>query len=126
MHMTEVKKILLVEDDEINAKLVRDFLKFKGYEVANVSNGHDVLPKTQEYKPDLILMDIQLFGMSGIEATKQLRQYPELKKIPIFVISAFSKARISLELPAEFYEEYIEKPIVFSEFIKLVENYLNT
>lgn len=124
--MTEVKKILLVEDDEINAKLIKDFLKFKGYEVVNVINGRDVLPKTQEYKPDLILMDIQLFGISGIDATKQVRQFPELSKIPIFIISAFSKARIIQDLPPEYFEEYIEKPIVFREFIKLVENYLNT
>lgn len=124
--MTETKKILLVEDDEINIKLVRDFLKFKGYDVANVINGHDVVSKTKEYKPDLILMDIQLFGMSGIEATKQLRQLPEFTQVPIFIMSAFSKARVVQDLPESMFEEYIEKPIVFSEFITLLQNYLNT
>jgi two-component system cell cycle response regulator DivK len=124
--MTDTKKILLVEDNEINAKLIKDFLKFKGFDVLNINNGREVLAVANKYKPDLILMDVQLFGMSGIEATKELRKLDEFKKTPIFVISAFSKTRVLQELPQEYFEEYIEKPIVFSEFITLVENYLNT
>jgi two-component system, cell cycle response regulator DivK len=120
------KKIMLVEDNEVNAKMVRDFLQFKGYEVITISNGLEVLPSALKEKPNLILMDIQLFGISGIEAIKLLKQNDETKKTPIFIMSAFSKESVSGQLPVGQYEEYIEKPIIFSDFIKLVNQYLDT
>ena len=124
MHEMGSQKILLVEDNEVNAKLIKDFLKFRGFNVSVVSNGLDVMPTALEFKPNLVLMDIQLFGISGAEATKQLRHNDETKDIPIFIISAFSRSKIIDELPEKYFNEYIEKPIVFQEFMDLVHSYI--
>lgn len=122
--MTEKYKILLVEDDVINAKLVKDFLVYKGYELFLVNNGLEVMNKIELHKPDLVLMDIQIFGQSGVDCAKQVRAKEEFKDLPIFAVSAFSKEKILEEEEMLLFDEYIEKPIVFSEFIQLLQAYL--
>lgn len=122
--MLEKYKILIVEDDPINAKLIKDFLVYKGYEIFHTKNGMEVLSKAQLHKPDLILMDIQIFGQSGIECAQELRKNAQLMKIPIFAVSAFSKEKILSQEEANLFDEYIEKPIVFSEFIQLLQAHL--
>ena len=100
--MTEKYKILLVEDDVINAKLIKDFLIYKGYELFHVNNGFEVVNKIKQYKPDLVLMDIQIFGQSGVDCTREVREIEEFKKLPIFAVSAFSKEKILKERTGRF------------------------
>ena len=122
--MTEKYKILLVEDDVINAKLIKDFLIYKGYELFHVNNGFEVVNKIKQYKPDLVLMDIQIFGQSGVDCTREVREIEEFKKLPIFAVSAFSKEKILKEDEIPLFDEYVEKPIVISDFIQLIQAYL--
>jgi len=124
MHIT--KKILLVEDDPIGAKMVRDFLLFKQYQVVLVNNGNDVIPTIIKEKPDLILMDIQISGISGIEVTEMIKKDKCFKKIPLFIVSAYSKERILSDLNKECFDEIVEKPIIFKDFLSLIAKYLNT
>lgn len=118
------KKILVVEDNEVNAKMIKDFLKFKGYDIYHVSNGNEVFAKVMEIMPDLILLDIQIFGISGIEVAKLLKADERCKKVPIFMLSAFSKDNFSEHDMTGLYEEYVEKPIVFSALTLLISDYL--
>jgi two-component system cell cycle response regulator DivK len=114
-------KIVLVEDNEINAKLIRDLLKFKGYEVVVVISGLDARGVVEQEQPDLILMDIQLFGTSGVEAAKEIKGDKNLKHIPIIAVSAFSKEKLEEKNLSSYFLEYIEKPIEFSTFIQTIE-----
>lgn len=124
--MPHKKKILLVEDDQISAKMVQNFLAIKDYDVLIVSNGHEVIPAIVKEKPDLILMDVQIGGISGVEVTKVLSNTDEFKNIPLFIVSAYAKDKISDELPPNSYDEIIEKPIVFKDFLSLIKKYLDT
>lgn len=118
------KLILLVEDDPINTRLIRDFLKFQGYEIAHVDNGLEVLGKLEEKKPDLILMDLRIYGRSGIDVAKDIKTYDEYKEIPLFAVSAFTKEKILTKEEGAMFDEYIEKPITFEYFLPLVETYI--
>lgn len=119
-----MRKIVLVEDNEINAKLIRDFLKFKGYDVIIVTSGLDVKEVVHKELPKLILMDIQLFGMSGIEAAKSIKQDLVLKEIPIIAVSAFSKEKLEETDLSEFFVDYVEKPIDFQSFGLKIEKFM--
>lgn len=119
-----MRKIVLVEDNEINAKLIRDFLKFKGYDVIIVTSGLDVKEVVNKELPKLILMDIQLFGMSGIEAARSIKDDPKLKDIPIIAVSAFSKEKLEEKDLAKFFIEYVEKPIDFQSFSLKIEKFM--
>lgn len=123
--MPHKKKILLVEDDQISAKMVQNFLAIKNFDVTIVSNGNDVIPAIVKEKPDLILMDVQISGSSGLEVAKVLKTTEEFKKIPVFMVTAFTKEKISDALPMSSYDEIIEKPIVFKDFLLLIEKYLD-
>jgi CheY-like chemotaxis protein len=124
--MPHKKKILLVEDDQISAKMVQNFLAIKNFDVVIVNNGNDVIPAIIREKPDLILMDVQIAGTSGVEVTKILKSTEEFQKIPLFMVSAYTKEKISDELPPNSYDEIVEKPIVFKDFLSLIEKYLDT
>ncbi|AIF81089.1 cell division response regulator DivK [endosymbiont of Acanthamoeba sp. UWC8] len=119
-----MRKIVLVEDNEINAKLIRDFLKFKGYDVIIVTSGLDAKEIVLKELPKLILMDIQLFGMSGIEAAKSIKEDPILKNIPIIAVSAFSKEKLEEKDLSEFFIDYVEKPIDFQSFGLKIEKFM--
>ncbi len=81
------KKILVVEDTEDNRQILRDLLGMAGYEMVEAHDGAEGVAKAGEHKPDLILMDIQMPVMDGYEATRQIKANPELKSIPVIVIT---------------------------------------
>ena len=124
--MPNKKKILLVEDDQISAKMMQNFLAVKNFDVVIIHNGNDVIPAIVKEKPDLILMDVQIAGTSGVEVAKILKSTEEFKKIPLFMVSAYTKEKISDELPPNTYDEIVEKPVVFKDFLLLIEKYLDT
>ena len=82
--------ILVVEDNEKNRKLVRDVLTVKGYRLAEAENGEDGVRLAREQRPDLVLMDIQLPGMNGIEALGHLRADPLTRAVPIIAVTAMT------------------------------------
>jgi two-component system cell cycle response regulator DivK len=103
--------ILIVEDNEKNLKLVRDVLQVKGYSTVEAGTAEDGLKIARDQKPALILMDIQLPGMSGIEALKALRANPATAAIPVVAITASVMQQDRQQIMSAGFDGFIEKPI---------------
>ena len=84
------KKVLIVEDNELNMKLFHDLLEAQGYETLETREGLSALSLARQHKPDLILMDIQLPQVSGLEVTRWIKDDPELRSIPVVAVTAFA------------------------------------
>jgi two-component system cell cycle response regulator DivK len=113
--------ILIVEDNEKNLKLVRDVLQVKGYETLEAVTAEEGLKIARERKPDLILMDIQLPGMSGIEALKALRAAPATAAIPVVAITASVMQQDRQQIMNAGFNGFIEKPINLRNFLETVQ-----
>lgn len=112
--------ILIIEDNEKNRKLVRDVLQFKGYQTVETETAEEGLKLALEKSPNLILMDIQLPGMDGITALKQLRADPETKRIPVIAITASAMTHNRQTMLAEGFDGYQTKPISIKDFLEEV------
>lgn len=115
--------ILIVEDNEKNMKLVRDILQFKGYETIEAVTGHQGLDLARQRKPDLILMDIQLPDINGIEALHIIRADAELAKTPVVAVSASVMPDEQQKIVASGFDAYITKPIDLKSFVATVEKF---
>ena len=113
--------ILIVEDNEKNLKLVRDVLQVKGYETLEAGTAEEGLKIARERKPALILMDIQLPGMSGIEALKALRAAPATAAIPVVAITASVMQQDRQQIMSAGFNGFIEKPINLRNFLETVQ-----
>jgi two-component system, cell cycle response regulator DivK len=113
--------ILIVEDNEKNLKLVRDVLQVKGYSTLEAGTAEDGLKIARERKPDLILMDIQLPGMSGIQALNVLRAEPATAAIPVVAITASVMQQDRQHIMSAGFNGFIEKPINLRKFFDTVE-----
>jgi two-component system cell cycle response regulator DivK len=120
------KTVLIVEDNELNMKLFHDLLEAHGYETVQTKNGNEVLNLARENKPDLILMDIQLPEVSGLDVTKWLKDDEELKAIPVIAITAFAMKGDEQKIREGGCEDYISKPISVTNFMEVIEKYLNS
>ena len=119
------KTVLIVEDNELNMKLLDQLLRVNGYDTIQSIDGSDVLEIAKDKMPDLIIMDIQLPGRSGLEITKDLKADEELKHIPVVAVTAFAmKGDESLMLKAGC-DDYIPKPISVPVFLETVAKYLS-
>lgn len=118
------QKILVVEDNELNMKLFSDLLEAHGYETIQTKDGKEVVDITREHKPDLILMDIQLPEISGLDITRQLKKEDELKDIPVIAVTAFAMKGDEQKIREGGCEDYISKPISVVQFIEKIEKYL--
>ena len=116
--------ILIVEDNDKNLKLVRDVLQVKGYATIEAVNAEDGLVLARERKPDLILMDIQLPGMNGIEALGVLRAEPATATIPVVAVTASVMAQDRNKITEAGFDAYIGKPINLKEFLDTVRRVL--
>ena len=116
--------ILIVEDNEKNLKLVRDVLQVKGYETLAAGTAEDGLTLARARLPDLILMDIQLPGMSGIEALKVLRAEAATAAIPVVAITASVMQQDRQQIVSAGFDGFIEKPINLRGFLDTVEKAL--
>jgi len=119
-------RVLIVEDNELNMKLFHDLLEASGLETLMVRNGIDALAVAKRDKPDLIVMDIQLPEMSGLEVTQALKADPELKPIPVIAVTAFAMKGDEERIRAAGCEAYLSKPISIDRFISTVKAYLPT
>ena len=117
--------ILIVEDNEKNRKLVRDILQHKGYQTLEAETGEDGVRLAQESSPALILMDIQLPGMNGIEALGRLRADPKTKKIPVIAVTASAMTHDRAKIMAAGFDGYQSKPINVKEFRVAVREMLD-
>ena len=117
--------ILIVEDNEKNRKLLRDVLRFKGYQTVETETAEEGIRLAQESQPALILMDIQLPGIDGITALKQLRADPRTKKIPVIAVTASAMTHNRETMLAEGFDGYQTKPISLKEFLEEVRKVLD-
>ena len=113
--------ILIVEDNEKNLKLVRDVLQVKGYETLEAGTGEDGVRIARARLPDLILMDIQLPGMSGIEALKALRAEPATASIPVIAITASVMQQDRQQIVNAGFNGFIEKPVNLRNLLDTVQ-----
>lgn len=118
------KTVLIVEDNELNMKLFNDLLEAHGYATVKTREGTKVLELARESKPDLILMDIQLPEVSGLDLIRWLKEAEDLKTIPVIAITAFAMKGDEDRIRETGCEDYISKPISVLSFIETVRKYL--
>ena len=115
--------ILIVEDNEKNMKLVRDILQFKGYRTIEASTGNEGLALARQHQPDLILMDIQLPDINGIEALGIIRADASLARTPVVAVSASVMPDEQQKIVASGFDAYVTKPIDLKSFVATVEKF---
>ncbi len=118
------KTVLVVEDNELNMKLFHDLLEAHGYNIIQTRNGLEALDLARAHRPDLILMDIQLPEVSGLEVTKWIKEDEELRAIPIIAVTAFAMKGDEERIRQGGCEAYLSKPISIGKFIETVKTYI--
>ena len=118
------KTVLIVEDNDLNMKLFHDLLEAHGVGTVEARDGTNVLELAREHNPDLILMDIQLPEVSGLDITKWLKDDEELKHIPVVAVTAFAMKGDEQKIREGGCEDYISKPISVERFMDVVGQYL--
>ncbi|MBL9011206.1 MAG: response regulator [Alphaproteobacteria bacterium] len=118
------KTVLIVEDNELNMKLFNDLLDAHGYRTLQTRDGMEALDMAREHRPDLILMDIQLPEVSGLEVTKWLKADDELQSIPVVAVTAFAMKGDEEKIREGGCEAYISKPISVATFLDTVRKFI--
>jgi len=124
MNSEQKKRVLIVEDNELNMKLFRDLLEAHGYATLQTKDGMEALSLAREHKPDLILMDIQLPEVSGLEVTKWIKEDENLKSIPVVAVTAFAMKGDEEKIREGGCEAYVAKPISVENFMNTVKGFL--
>ena len=119
------KTVLIVEDNELNMKLFHDLLEAHGYNILQTRDGIEALKLARKHHPDLILMDIQLPEVSGLEVMKWIKEDDSMKSIPIIAVTAFAMKGDEEKIRESGCEAYIAKPISVSHFLETVQKFLN-
>ena len=115
-----MKTILIVEDNELNMKLFNDLLEAHGYATLKTRDGIEAIKMARAHRPDLIIMDIQLPKLSGLEATRQLAAAPETRSIPIIVITSFALAGDEQKAKEAGAAAYLAKPYSPRELLGMI------
>ena len=118
------KKVLIVEDNELNMKLFHDLLEANGIDTVQTNEGKRAVDMAREHKPDLIIMDIQLPEISGLEITKLIKEDDDLKHIPVIAVTAFAMKGDEQKIREGGCEDYVSKPISVTRFIEVVRKHL--
>jgi two-component system, cell cycle response regulator DivK len=118
------KSVLIVEDNELNMKLFHDLLAASGYSTVQTRNGLDALALARQHKPSLILMDIQLPEVSGLEVTKWLKEDDELRSIPVVAVTAFAMKGDEERIRSGGCEAYVSKPISVVTFLETIRRFI--
>ncbi len=118
------KKVLIVEDNDLNMKLFNDLLEAHGYLTLQTKDGVEALRMARLHRPDLILMDIQLPEVSGLEVTKWLKEDDDLRTIPVIAVTAFAMKGDEEKIRDGGCEAYVAKPISVASFMRTVERFL--
>ncbi len=113
--------VLIVEDNDKNMKLARDVLQAKGFQTLEAETGEEGVRLAKEKKPDLVLMDIQLPGINGIEAFKQIRGDAATKSIPVIALTASVTPTDRSAITAAGFDAFLGKPINLKEFVETVK-----
>jgi len=118
------KRVLIVEDNDLNMKLFHDLLEAHGYDTLQTKDGLEALQMARRHHPDLILMDIQLPEVSGLEVTKWIKEDDDLKDIPIIAVTAFAMKGDEEVIRQGGCEAYISKPISVTSFLETVRRFI--
>ncbi len=118
------KKVLIVEDNDLNMKLFNDLLVAHGYGTLQTKDGVEALTLARQHRPDLILMDIQLPEVSGLQVTQWIKEDDDLRWIPIIAVTAFAMKGDEEKMRDGGCEAYIAKPISVASFLRTVERFL--
>jgi two-component system cell cycle response regulator DivK len=118
------KRVLIVEDNDLNMKLFNDLLEAHGYFTLQTKDGVEALRMARQHRPDLILMDIQLPEVSGLEVTKWLKEDDDLRSIPVIAVTAFAMKGDEEKIRNGGCEAYIAKPISVAGFMRTIERFL--
>ena len=118
------QSVLIVEDNELNMKLFNDLLAAHGYRTIQTRNGFEALELARKHRPDLILMDIQLPEVSGLEVTRWLKDDDELCQIPIVAVTAFAMKGDEERIRSGGCEAYISKPISVMSFLETIRRFI--
>ena len=119
------KLILVVEDQEDNRRIMRDLLTSAGYEVMEAVTGEDGVTAAESHRPDLILLDIQLPGLDGYEATRQIKANPDLEHIPIIVVTSYALSGDDVKAFESGCNAYVSKPFSPRELLAKIREYLS-
>jgi two-component system cell cycle response regulator DivK len=118
------RRILVVEDQEDNRQILRDLLGSVGYEMDEAENGEQALAAVKARRPDLILMDIQLPVLDGYEATRRIKADPQLKSIPIIVVTSYALSGDEAKARASGCDAYVTKPYSPRQLLAKIKEYL--
>ena len=118
-----MKTVLIVEDNELNMKLFNDLLEAHGYATLKTADGIEAIELARTHRPDLILMDIQLPEVSGLEVTKWIKEDDDLKAIPVIAVTAFAMKGDEERIREGGCEAYLSKPISVAKFLETVRAY---
>jgi two-component system cell cycle response regulator DivK len=121
--MTMPKTVLIVEDNELNMKLFNDLLEAHGYSTVKTANGVEAVELARRHRPDLILMDIQLPEVSGLDVTRWIKDDDDLRDIPIVAVTAFAMKGDEEKIRSGGCEAYLSKPISVAKFLETVRVY---
>jgi two-component system cell cycle response regulator DivK len=119
------KRVLIVEDNDLNMKLFNDLLVAHGYGTLQTRDGIEALALARQYHPDLILMDIQLPEISGLQVTQWIKKDDDLRMIPVIAVTAFAMKGDEEKIRDGGCEAYIAKPISVASFLRTVEQFLS-
>ena len=117
-------RVLIVEDDRVSQKMARDALRAAGYETDEVDSGELALQKVAEGTPDLIVMDVRLPGIDGLETTRRLKADPMTAAIPIVAVTAHAMPEDESMIREAGCDAYMPKPLRFSALLRLVRDLL--
>lgn len=118
------KTVMIVEDNELNMKLFHDLLEANGYQTIQTRNGTEALALARSHRPDLILMDIQLPEVSGLDVTRWIKEDETIRHIPVIAVTAFAMKGDEERIRAGGCEAYLSKPISVAKFIETVRHFL--
>jgi two-component system cell cycle response regulator DivK len=119
------KTVLIVEDNELNMKLFNDLLEANGHATLRTKSGVEAIALARQHRPDLILMDIQLPEVSGLEVTRWLKDDDDLRAIPVIAITAFAMKGDEEKIRQGGCEAYLSKPISVAKFLETVNSFLS-
>ena len=118
------KSVLIVEDNELNMKLFHDLLEAHGYDTIETRNGVEAVELARKHHPDLILMDIQLPEVSGLQVIQWIKDDELLRRIPVIAVTAYAMKGDEEKIRQSGCEAYLSKPIAVVKFLETVRNYI--
>ena len=116
--------VLIVEDNPVHVKMIKDVLEVKGFDAVRAPSGEEAHALARDHRPDLVIMDIQLPGLSGIDATKAIKADDDLKEIPIIAVTAFASKRYQDEIREAGCIDILIKPFTFPDLFEILAKYL--